>query len=87
MIQLLVALIEWFAVTGLSALGISYEPPRPCINPEPAEVRQTVNWVPADARAPVQVIHVSNGDCIVGIDTLVHGSTPYFLTPSDRYDS
>jgi hypothetical protein len=87
MIQLLVSLIEWFAVVGLSVLGISYEPPRPCINPEPTEFRQTVNWLPADARDAVRVINISSGDCIAGIDTLIHGSTPYFLTPSDRYDS
>lgn len=49
MIQLLISLIEWFAVMGLSVLGIAYDPPQPCAAPEPTEFRQAVAWTPGDA--------------------------------------
>lgn len=87
MIQLLVSLIEWFAVMGLSMLGINYEPPRPCLGPEPTEFRQTVGWTPGSARDPVRFTIISSGDCVTASDALLHSSTPYFLTLSDRYDS
>ncbi len=87
MIQLLISLIEWFAVMGLSVLGINYEPPRPCLTPEPTEFRQTVSWMPGDTLDPVRFTTVSSGDCVTGSDPLLHSSTPYFLTLSDRYDS
>ncbi|MGK0265874.1 MAG: hypothetical protein ACI82N_000116 [Maricaulis sp.] len=85
MIQLLISLIEWFAVAGLSVLGISYELPQPCSAPEPTEFRQTISWTQSDEFA--LPMPVSSRDCIAGADTLIHGSEPYFLTPSGRYDS
>ena len=87
MIQLLVSLIEWFAVMGLSVLGINYQPPLPCLTPEPTEFRQAVNWSPGDERVSFRHAGVESGDCVTASDTLIHGAKPYFLTPSDRYDS
>ncbi len=87
MIQLLVSLIEWFAVMGLSVLGIAYELPQPCVSPEPTEFRQAVVWTPSDAYDVPEFTALASGDCVAGSDILIHSSKPYFVTPSDRYDS
>ncbi len=87
MIQLLVSLIEWFAVMGLSVLGIAYEPPQPCFAPTPTEFRQTIVWTPTDTYELSDVSGVAIGDCGAGSDALIHSAKPYFVTPSDRYDS
>lgn len=87
MIQLLVSLIEWFAVMGLSVLGIAYEPPQPCFAPEPTEFRQAVVWTPSDTYELSGFPAVAGGDCFAGSDALIHSTKPYFVTPSDRYDS
>ncbi|WP_417477325.1 hypothetical protein [Maricaulis sp.] len=87
MIQFLVSLIEWFAVMGLSVLGISYSPPAGCHAPEPTEYRQMVAWNPGHASNTPAGTLISSRECISGSELRIHGSTPVFVTPSDRYDS
>ncbi|SDM32084.1 hypothetical protein SAMN04488568_1097 [Maricaulis salignorans] len=87
MIQILVSLIEWFAVTGLSVLGITYSPPSACHTPEPTEYRQVIAWNPGGALNAHGGTQVSSRDCIAGAEVKIYGSTPVFVTPSDRYDS
>ena len=86
MIQLLVSLIEWFAVVGLSILGIAYSPPQPCLTPEPTEFRQVISWEPAAGYGDRLGTQVSSGDCLAGSEVLIRNATPVFVTPSDHYD-
>lgn len=87
MIQLLVSLIEWFAVIGLSILGIAYSPAPPCLTSEPTEFRQVISWNPADDFNAAKRMSVLSGDCVAGTEVLIRDATPVFVTPSDRYDS
>ncbi|WP_417469959.1 hypothetical protein [Maricaulis sp.] len=87
MIQLLVSLIEWFAVAGLSVLGIAYSPPQPCSTSEPTEFRQVISWHPELAADKSMGTRVSSGDCLAGSEVLIRNASPVFVTPSDHYDS
>ncbi len=86
MIQLLVSLIEWFAVAALSVLGIVYSPPQPCLSSEPTELRQVIVWQPAAAADKSLSMQVSSGDCLAGSELLIRDATPVFVTPSDHYN-
>ena len=87
MIQLLVSLIEWFAVMGLSLLGIPLSPGSDCVTVEPTEYRQVIVWTPADTHDARKGTQISSRDCLSGAEILIHEATPAFVTPSDRYDS
>lgn len=87
MIQLLVSLIEWFAVLALSSLGIAYAPSESCAAPEPTEFRQAVVWIPADGFDSAMTNVSAEAGCRPDFELPIISAKPVFGPASDRYDS
>lgn len=83
MIQILISIIEWFAIVALSMVGIDYDPAKPCIPTEQAAEPAAIVYYTTDRIADMAI---RASDCASATLIPVEIS-PVEIKSRDTYDS